>query len=415
MATATPVLKNRTFLIIWGGQIVSMLGDMLFDLALIWWVLAETGSGTAMAAVALAAALPSTLLGPLCGALVDRMDRRKLMIGANAANGILMLGVAVMYWRGIFSLPLILLASALNNVGASLHSPAFQAAIPIVVEKEDLVRANSLTQSASSTLGLVAPAISGVIIAVSGAGSLILFNGISYLAAALSLCFVQFASSKADSASHTILKDTWQGLRYVFSHSLLLPMLLYAAVINLTLAPVTVALPLLIANKLAGGPALLGLFYSFRSAGVLIASLSLSAFPKLMRKMGLVMVSCIVAIGIFTVLISISPLAIGVLLGGACIGFSVVVANIASQAIWQREVLDEYRGRAFAAKDTVSLALRPLGLAAAGPLVDWVGPQLLMGAAGVLCAVSGIVGWLMPVIIKYPIEHDVAVGAGIID
>ncbi|KAF0197526.1 MAG: MFS transporter DHA3 family macrolide efflux protein [Bacillota bacterium] len=386
----------------WGGQLISLLGDMLFDLALIWWVMNVTSSGMAISAVALAAALPSIILGPIIGVYVDRLDRRSLMIMSDVVNGVIMAGMAVLYWQGVFSLPLIVISAALTGIVSTAHGPAFQASIPVVVGKEDLVRVNSLIQTAGSTLGLMVPGISGLILAVAGVGASIMFNALSYSIAALSLLFVSFPSPRVSSPQNSVLRDAVQGMRFVFSHRLLLPMLIYAALINLTLAPVSIALPLLVVNKLGGGPALLGLFGSFRNGGVLLASLLLSTYPNLLRKMGLVMVFCIVAIGGFTVLIGASPNALGVLLGGAFVGFAVVVANVASQAIWQREVPDDLRGRAFAARETLTSGLRPMGLAAAGPLVDWIGPQWLMSIAGVLCAISGIVGFLVPTIVNYP-------------
>ena len=319
-----------------------------------------------------------------------------------------MAGMAFLYWQGMFSLPLIVISAALTGIVTTAHGPAFQASIPVVVGKEDLVRVNSMIQTAGSTLGLMVPGISGLILAVAGVGASIMFNAVSYLIAALSLLFISFPSPRASSTQNSVIRDALQGMRFVFSHRLLLPMLVYAALINLTLAPVSIALPLLVVNKIGGGPALLGLFGSFRNAGVLLASVLLSTYPGLLRKMGLVMVTCIVAIGGFTIVIGVSPNALGVLLGGAFVGFAVVVANVASQAIWQREVPDDLRGRAFAARETITSGLRPMGLAAAGPLVDWIGPQWLMSAAGILCAISGVMGFLVPAIVNYPQETEVA-------
>lgn len=385
---------------------VSLLGDMLFDLALMWWVVRVTSSGTAMSAVALASAVPTIVLGPIVGVYVDRLDRRALMIVSDVVNGAIMAGMAMLYWRGVFSLPLIVAAALLTNAVSTLHGPAFQASIPTVVGKNDLVRVNSLLHSSGSALGLLVPSLSGVIIALAGVGVSIMFNAITFFIAAISLLWVTIPSPRAKSTQQTVIRDAVQGIRFILSHKLLLPMLMYAAVINLTLAPVSVALPLLIVNKLGGGPTLLGIFGSFRSGGVLLASVLLSAFPGLMRRMGAVMVTCIVAIGAFTLLIGSTSTPAILLLSGAFIGFTVVVANVSSQAIWQREVPDELRGRAFAARETISGGLRPLGIAISGPLVDWVGPQWLMSAAGLLCTLSGLVGFVIPDILAYPREHE---------
>ena len=110
----------------WGGQLISLLGDMLFDLALIWWVMNVTSSGMAISAVALAASLPSIILGPIVGVYVDRLDRRWLMIMSDVVNGVIMASMALLYWQGIFSMPLIVAAAAVTGVVSTAHGPAFQ-------------------------------------------------------------------------------------------------------------------------------------------------------------------------------------------------------------------------------------------------------------------------------------------------
>ncbi|MEW6524491.1 MAG: MFS transporter [Bacillota bacterium] len=397
------ILANRDFLLVWSGQSVSIFGDTLFGLALMWWVAEVTGSGTAMSAVALATALPRIVLGPIVGVYVDRADRRKLMIVSNLLNTVITAGMASLFWQGIFSLQLILASSLLMGTVSTLHGPAFEASIPALVGEEELIRANSLMQSANSAIGVVTPAVSGIILALAGVGASVMINSVTFAIAALSLVPVDIPSPAAGTGPRrSVFSDAGLGFKYVYSHRLLMPMLVFFAAINLTLAPLGVVLPILILKVLNAGPALLGLFGSFNSAGILGASFLLSVVPNLAKRTGFVLVSAIVGIGLSAALVGFSPNSVLLLAGAAGLGSMSTVANIAAQSIWQREVPEELRGRVFAARHAVSSGLRPVGLAAAGPLSDLLGAGRLMGGAGLLCASAGLIGFLIPGLSRYP-------------
>lgn len=132
---AVPVLRNKTFLILWGGQVVSLLGDTLFNLALMWWVVSVTESAVAVSFVALATSLPMLILGPFVGVYIDRSDKRLMMLAAHTLNGLITAVMALLYWRGIFSLPIILVAAVLMGIVSNLDGPAYEASIPVVVER----------------------------------------------------------------------------------------------------------------------------------------------------------------------------------------------------------------------------------------------------------------------------------------
>jgi len=403
--TAVPVLRNKTFLILWGGQVVSLLGDTLFNLALMWWVVSVTGSAVAVSLVVLSTSLPMLILGPFVGVYLDRGDKRLMMLAAHTLNGLITAVMAFLYWQGIFSLPIIIVAAVLMGVLSNLDGPAYEASIPVIVDKSELVRANSLMETAGSIIRLLAPALSGVLIAVAGVGAAILANSLSYFVAALSLVVIRFASPKIESGAQSFKDDFKGGLKFIFRHPVLMPMLMYGALINLVLAPISISLPLLVFQVLAGGPALMGLFGSFQSAGVLSASLLLTSAPQLIKKSGLVLIISAVALGAFTLVVALAPHQGWLLVGGALVGFVLVIANLASRNIWQCEVPPELRGRAFTARETISSGLRPIGQALTGPIVTVVGPVAMIAGAGLLCMVGGVLGFLVPSLVNYPKEQ----------
>lgn len=394
------LFRNRTFLIVWLGQTVSMIGDILFNLALMWWVVETTGSGLAMSAAALATGLPRIFLGPIAGVLADRFDRRNLMFATNAAGALITLSMVFLYMNGIFSLGLIIGAAALLGVTAAVHSPCFEATIPSIVDEADLTRANSLFQTSRSISGIVAPAVSGIIIAVFGIGASILIDSATFVFAGLSLLLVSLPSPKVVS-QQGLFRQSTEGFRFIFDRRLLFSMLLFFAVINLTLAPLGIALPLLILQVMAAGPALYGTFGSSQSLGVLVGSSLLTAFPRLSRNCGLMTILCISAAGASIMALGLWPTPVVLIIAGFFLGLSIVIAQISSQYIWQKETPDQVRGRVFAARFTFSAALQPLGLGVAGPVIDVVGPARLLAAGGGLCALCGFLGFLVPGLATY--------------
>lgn len=401
--SARPLLRNRDFVLVWAGQSISVFGDALFALALMWWVVKVTGSGAAMSAVAVATALPRIVLGPFVGVYIDRSDRRLLMMAANGMNGVISVVMAVLFWQDIFSLQLIIVCSLLIGVVATLHVPAFDAAIPALVGKEELVRANSLMESVNSAVGVLTPAISGVILAVAGVGASIMVKAIAFFIAALSLAPVRIPRlSPCPAGRRSFLGEAGTGFRYLYSHRLLMPTLVFISVVNLALAPLGVMLPILILHVLGAGPALLGLFGSFNSVGILGASALLSAYPVLAKRIGFVLITTIIGIGLSAALVGFGPHPVFLLAGALGLGSTSTVANIAVQALWQREIPDELRGRVFAARYAVGSGLFPVGLAMAGPLADRLGARLVMGGAGLVCALVGSAGFFIPGLPGYP-------------
>lgn len=387
------LFSNRRFVIIWGGQTVSGIGDRLLSLALMWWVVQETGSGAAMSATALAVALPRILLGPVSGVLADRINRRTLMMLSNLINAVVTIAVAFLFWQGTFSLNIIIAASAAIGVVGTFHIPAFEATIPAIVKEEELVRANSLMQTSHSLIGIVAPALSGIIIAVAGVGVAIVVDAVTFLVAGLSLLLVKLPPPIVQANRQRVMQDITTGFKFIFQHSLLLPMLILFSVVNLTMAPMGITIPLLITQVLMAGPALLGLFGSAHSAGVLLGSLVLSSFPRLVRRTGIAVLGSIVGIGVLVAVLGAYPSYIGLIGISFCLGLVAVVANISVQTIWQREVPADVRGRVFSARHTLSVGLQPLGMAAAGIFVDMIGVQQLLVIAGILCSICALAGF----------------------
>lgn len=388
-AVAAPSpMTLRTFLTVWAGQLVSITGTTLTGFGLQVWVYLETGSVTRLAMVSLAFALPSVLLSPVAGALVDRWDRRLTMLGADLLAGITTLVLAALYFTGHLQIWHLYLLIGIGALGNAFQAPAWMAAIPLLVPKKHLGRANGLVQ-VNDAVGLVAaPAIAGAMLATVGLGAVLLADVATFVVAVATLVAVRFPATPRGehAATGSLRADIAAGWHYLRQRGGLLWLLVIYAGVNFVLAFVdTLLIPLVVsfASEAAAGGIL-----SAAGVGMLAGSLLMSAWGGPRRRrvawiMGGIAVGglCVIAAGLRASLPVIAAGSVLLMLGTP-------VVNTASQVIWQLKVAPEMQGRVFALRRMVSQAAFPLGIVLSGPLADgvfepWLAPGgALAGSAG---------------------------------
>ena len=164
--TCAPARRTwtSTFFTIWAGQAFSLLGSMLVQFALVWWLTATTGSGTVLATAALAALVPEILLGPFAGACVDRWNRRLVMLVADCLIALATLGLAALYALGALRPWHIYLIMMLRATGAAFHWPAMQASTSLMVPREHLSRVAGINQTLRGGLGIVSPPLGAILV-----------------------------------------------------------------------------------------------------------------------------------------------------------------------------------------------------------------------------------------------------------
>src|SRR3972149_4016430 len=199
----TPSTSMRTFFTVWGGQLGSFLGSAMSAFGLQLWVYAETGSVTNLALVALAFALPAVLISPFAGALVDRWDRRKVMLASDAVAGVATLCVAGLYATDSLHLWHIYVLVAVGSMGSAFQAPAWLASIPLLVPKPHLGRANGLVQLNDGLSLVMAPALAGVVLVASGLGAILLIDVATFLFAVGTLAVVRFPRPEGHAATST--------------------------------------------------------------------------------------------------------------------------------------------------------------------------------------------------------------------
>ena len=209
------LLRNRDFMLVWGGQSISMFGTRVSYIAWIWWVLDRTDSPAAVAAIGIAAALPSLFLGPIAGAIVDRLDRRKVMMSMDAVNAVVFGAAAFLMARDLLVVWHVYLFTAVSASAMAFHRPSLQSSIPNLVDENQLTQANSLYQISRGICGIVGLLLGGILVGTIGVVSTLWLDAATFLIAGFSLLLVAFASPRTLQGENwrTILQDTVSGLR----------------------------------------------------------------------------------------------------------------------------------------------------------------------------------------------------------
>ena len=190
MAQSTNPRSIRTFAVIWFGQLVSTLGSGLTGFALGVWIYQETGSTTLFALNLLAYAVPNLVVSPFAGALVDRWDRRRIMILSDTGAGLSTVMVALLYFSGQLEVWHVFLLTAINSAFTTFQWPAYSAVTTLLVPKAQLGRASGMVQIGEAISALASPAIAGVLFVTVGIQGVVMVDFVSYAIAVLTLLVV---------------------------------------------------------------------------------------------------------------------------------------------------------------------------------------------------------------------------------
>lgn len=380
--------QNRTFLIVWLGQTVSLVGSGISSVALVWWVYGETGSPVLLAAVSIAAAIPRVLLGPFAGAYVDRWDRRRIMLVVDALSGTATALIAALLFLDSLQVWHLYAFGVVLGVGATFHFTALLASVPNIVHVNQLSRANSMTQISQSASLVLGPAMGGILIAVVGVGTTFVVDAFTFFFASATLVVVAFPSPRSP-ADKAITEDIRVGFGFLRRHPALLTLLGLFGLTNFFIVPLAILMPVVTVTIFGLGPEGLGAFQATLGGGLLAGGL-LFAAVRLRRHFGLNIIAAIAGFGSAYVLFGWSNLLLLSLAALAAMGLAVSLAGISSSTVFQREVPLDLQGRVFSARAVLAQGLQPVSLAVVGILAERVGIQPLLMVSGALIALVAL-------------------------
>jgi Major Facilitator Superfamily len=403
-------LSSPDFRTFWLGEpLVSSLGDQISLIALTWLALELTGSGVALGLVLTATAIPRAILMLVGGVASDRWSPRSIMLVTNAVRGVVtaLLGLLVLT-GGLQFWELIVLAG-LFGVMDAFFFPASGTIVPGIVAPERLEAANALSQGTMQLMGLIGPALGGIIVAAFTTAPAFLIDAVTFGVAVLALLRVHYArpvGSGADpaaasapaqpaagsgsAASNGLLGTIRAGFRYAWGDPGLRAVLLIIAAIDFAFAgSVGVGVPWL-ADTRFGGAVDFGLMLAGWSGGALVGAGVAGSVGQLPR-LGTILIGVLVAMGLGLALVGVAPLVGLVVLIMAGMGVGGGFVNVLAVAWLQRKVDPSMLGRVMSLVMLFSMGLAPVSYAISGPFVQ-ASPPLFFLVAGLLVAGAALAG-----------------------
>lgn len=383
----------RTFVLVWFGQLISLLGTHLTGFALGVWVFQRTGSVTQFALISVFTTLPGLIVSPLAGALVDRWERRWAMILSDSGAGLSTLAIALLLLSNHLEIWHIYLATGISSIFNAFQWPAYTAAITLLVPKQHLGRASGMTQLGEAVARIASPILGGILLTTVQIWGVILIDFTTFLFALVTLLAVRFPEPKTrldgKAEKGSLLREIASGWHYLSVRPGLLGLLAFFAGINFTVGIVaTLITPLILGFASA---VVLGAVLSTGGIGMLLGSIVMSLWggPKhrIIGILGFVLLqgTVIFVSGLRTNAALIAAAAFVFL-------FSVPITNGCSQVIWQSKVAPDIQGRVFALRHMIALSSLPLASLVAGPLADYVFEPLLVVGGPLTGSIGDLIG-----------------------
>lgn len=374
---------------------VSVMGDQVGWIALLWFLMVTTHHSRYMGLLALAYGLPSVLLGAIVGNILDRMSHKKVLITANVILGFLFMAISVLYQ--IQALPILLMFLLVLMAGCltPFTSVGWMVIVPTLVSENELGVANSIVETIWNGASLLGPLLGGYLISKFGATMAVFCDGISFWIAALCVFFVKEtfkikeAAASKDAPLRLFLKEASEGFKMLFRLKVVWWITLGAVVINLAYGGLEVSLPLLTHNQLAKNAFFLGTLWTTYFISSLIGSI-ISGFIFRGNKSGILMgimtfgwgISFIPMIWWPSLWITYTSMIFSGLLFG---GFPPLARTTV-----QRLVPKEFQGRIFGLRGSMIAIGPPMGSYLSGMLGQWMLPSSIIGLMGTVIMCVGL-------------------------
>ncbi|HBT86764.1 MAG TPA: MFS transporter [Porphyromonadaceae bacterium] len=393
---------KRTFAIIWSGQFFSILTSSLVNFAIIIWLSLQTGSAEILAYAAIAGMLPQILIGPFTGALIDRWNRKRIMMLADTFIALCTFILAFLFWFDIAELWHIFALLALRSIGSSFHSPAMQASVPLLAPTEQLTRIAGINQIISSVSQIAGPALGAMMIAIWDIEYVLIFDVAGALIAVTSLFFVYIPDpEKTENSERHIFKEMKEGAMVVLRNKGLSLVFLYSIIILFFIIPISVLFPLMTIDYFNGTGFQAGIIEAIWSVGALAGGAVMGAKVYKVNRVGLINWSYILLGAAFMASGMLSPngfVWFAVLTGIS--GIAGAVYNSAFTGLVQTKIEPAALGRVFSTFYAIALIPAMLGLIGIGFIADNIGLKNSFIISGLTIILTGTIAFFTKLAMK---------------
>jgi MFS family permease len=391
LAGSFRALRHRNFRLFLGGQVVSVSGTWMQQVALGWLVYRLTRSAFLLGLVGFASQIPSLFVAPFAGVWADRWNRHRMIVATQALSMVQAFVLAALVLSGSVRIGHVLALSLFLGIVNAFDIPARQAfLVEMVGGREDLANAIALNSSTFNVARLVGPSVAGVLIAAVGEGVVFLTNGLSYLAVLAALLAMRLPP-RAPRPGPLVpaRRHLGEGFTYVTRFAPIRAILLLLSVVSLAGAPYIVLMPVFAADILHGDAHTLGFLTAAVGVGALGGALLLAS-RRTVRGLGRYIVASVTTFGAALVAFSLSR-SVGLsLLLAFVAGFSLMLHMASSNTIVQTIVEDDKRGRVMSFYAAAFQGTMPLGSLLAGSLAGLVGAPRTLRLGGAVCVVGAL-------------------------
>lgn len=415
------------FTVVWLGQVVSLLGASMTRFAITIWAWQETGQATALALVGVFTFAPAVLLSPLAGALVDRWNRKLVMMLSDLTAGMATVALLALYLSGHLQVWHLYVLGAWSGAFSAFQFPAYSAAISTMLPPKQYARASGMLALADAISGIAAPVLAGLLLAVIGVAGIFVIDIVTFTVAIAALLAVAIPqpppSAEGLAARGTLRRDALYGFRFILMRPALLRLQLLFTAVNFTATfGMVVAAPMVLARTGSDQLALASV-HSAMGAGGVLGGLLLSVWGGPRRRIHGVLVGMAAGGLLGTLPLGLAQSLPWWMAAAFVNAATIPLLNGSNQAIWQSKVPPDVQGRVFAARRFIAQATAPLAMLLAGPVADrWLEPALAPGgalaatfgpwvgtgpgagmglmlvAAGLAAGAIGISGYLQPIV-----------------
>lgn len=389
------------FFTIWTGQQLSIVGSRAAQFALVWWLTLETGSATVLATATLVAMAPQILLGPFVGALVDRWNRRMVMIVADSFIALVGLWLAYLFWSEAMQIWHVYVVMLARSFGETFHGPAMAASTSLMVPEKHYTRISGLNQTIHGLLNLVGAPLGALLLSIMPLHGVMMVDVVTAAFAVAPLLFVMVPQPRqeqiAEIKMQSFLANARIGLRFVLHWPGMLVLLAGASAFKIILMPAFNLAPLLIKNHFGGGAPQLSLIEASVGLGMLLGGLVLSVWGGFQKKVYTILLG-LIGIGGASLILGLTPsnafwLAV---VSVFAIGFMISFTDAPIAAIMQATVPPEMQGRVFGLLGSLFSLTTPIGLGLVALVGNAVEVSFWFRWGGVLCLAVAAISVFIP-------------------
>jgi len=384
-------LRHRNYRLFFSGQLVSVIGTWMQQVAVGWLVYQLSDSAFTLGAVRFLSAIPVTLLTLVGGAMADRIEKRRIVIMTESTAMALAFALAALVYFGVIRIWQIALIGLLEGITDAFDIPARQAFVIDMVGKDDLMNAIALNSSLFNGARVFGPALAGVLIGVIGITGCFFLNGVSYVAVVAAYVAMRFPMTTTHRAERKPMwNETVEALRYVQSHRILRAVIGLVTVVSLFGWPYSVLLPVFARDVLHVGASGYGYLMAANGVGALVGALTLASLGDSQHRRRLFYGGLFG----FCIMLSVFALSRVYWLSAAALagsGFFMIIFFATANTAVQTRVPDELRGRVMGIYALAFLGLTPFGSLIAGAVANATSASFAVTLGAVICMIAGLV------------------------